>query len=171
MNFYSKRSQRATILSSYKFSGKDIPYSEYNLLVKDFLDFIACEIIDKGKIVVLPAGCGKLYIEGVKNMPKFDEQGKIMGLAPNWKETRKLWDENPEAKAESKFIYFFNEHTSGVRYHVTWQRGDLHTNRILYYFILSRTNKRKIAELVRNGKEYMLRNRKFKPVRHEVHQH
>lgn len=141
MQLKTKKSQRATILSSYKYSGRAIPYSEYYKLIDDFMKFIADEIVVHGKNVKLPAGCGRLFIMGKHIKPKF-EDGELVGMAPDWKRTMELWNKDAKAKKERKIVYFFNEHSNGVRYRVQWTKGLIGKTKEFYMFILSRPNKK-----------------------------
>jgi len=144
----------ANLRTSWRHSGMDIPYSEYNVLLKEFHKFIAAKILD-GEMVELPAGCGILYIGGIKVKIRTDENGEVKGLAPDWPSTHKLWNSNPEAKKERRMVYHFNEHTKGVRYRTTWWVSSI-PNISLYDFVFSRTNKREMAKRILNGKEYLI---------------
>lgn len=156
MNHRTRKSERATILSSYKHSGRKIPYTEYYKLINDYMQFIADEIIEHGKEVILPAGCGRLQMVGKQVKPTFLEDGNMVGLAPDWKSTYALWQADPEAKKKKKKIFFFNEHSNGIRYKIRWSKSKLGPFSRFYFFQLTRTNKRTLAANIKAGKEYMV---------------
>ena len=100
---------------------------------------------------------GSLQIVGRKVRPRVDEQGNVKGLAPNWAETKKLWDNDPKAKEEKQLVYCFNENTMGIRYKCLWSKKNVNTkNKGIYSFRLVRANKRKINQLANEGKEYLV---------------
>lgn len=113
-----------------------------------------------GDTIDLPANMGYMHIRGKKIIPRIDERGNLINLAPDWVTTKKLWSENPEAKAKKTLIYHFNEHTAGIRYRIEWNNGMCGVvNKILYSFQPSRENKRKAWKSIINGKEYYVKPR------------
>lgn len=122
-----------------------------------FNKFIVKKTLE-GKEVTLPAGLGTVYIFGTKTKPKFDENGKVKGLAPDWVRTKKLWEGNLQAKQSKKLVYCTNEHTGGIRYKFFWSKNRVWVlNKNLYSFQLARINKRSIMNLVKRGKEYIIK--------------
>lgn len=149
----------SNIKSSHKECEVKIPYPEYAEIIRGFMKFIMRAVFN-GETVELPARMGYISIKGKKVIPRFDENGEIVNLAPDWVKTGKLWKENPEAEKERRMIYHFNEHTAGVRYKITWDRSTTGAvNKMLYLFIPSRENKRTAWKSVLAGKEYYVKPR------------
>ena len=87
--------------------------------------------------------------------PKIDENGNITGLATDWKSTVALWNKNPEAKAIKERVFYFNEHTQGLRYCLRWSKKRVFvSNKEFYTFRLSFTNKKKFKNSILAGDEY-----------------
>lgn len=128
--------------------------SMYRLVLALFNQYLIKNVLD-GKEVSLPSRLGTLSIKGRKQKIEVDENGNIIGLAPDYKATREYWKKNPKAAKEKKLIYHMNYHTDQVRYKFYWSKKNvLVENKILYSLILSRANKRAAANLIKNGKDY-----------------
>jgi hypothetical protein len=99
---------------------------------------------------------GFLGVKGWRKIPRFDEDGNIVNLQRNQKATNELWEKDPEAKAQRKVIYHFNEHTNGYVYKVMWHKKNMIvTNKFKYRLLLSRKNKRTIPQILRNDGEFL----------------
>ena len=108
--------------------------------------------------MTLPARLGTLFIQGVKKSLKFNRDG-IPLLPPNWAATKRLWENNPEAKATKKIVYCLNEDTDGIVYKLHWSKNRVPIeNKIYYNFILTRNNKRAIHQQIKEGKEYLIKS-------------
>lgn len=126
----------------------------YLQITLGFIQFLMRKICD-GKDIKLPSELGILGVRGKKVKPRLDEQGNIVGLAPDWVGTKVLWDQNSEAKNQRQLLYHFNEHSAGFRYKVVWfKKGFKFKNKSVYSIKLSRANKRAISDLIKQGKEY-----------------
>lgn len=124
-------------------------------IAEDFNKFIFEKLLE-GHEVALPYRCGKMYFLGKKVKPTLDEKGNIKGLAPNWKETLKLWKDNPEAKQNGEAIYFFNEHTNGLRYRLHWTKKNVYIrHKDFYSFRLTRMNKHAFNQCLLENREYI----------------
>lgn len=125
----------------------------YLAVSQGFIKFIV-DLLVQGETIKLPERLGLLSYIGRKTRPRL-EDGKIKGLAPDWKNTLQLWKEDPKAKEEKKILYLFNERTNGVRYKMVWSKRHVFlSNKDFYTFVLSRDNKRKFYSELLNGKEY-----------------
>jgi hypothetical protein len=143
---------------SYKFykSNEENPIDAkiYMEIVLGFIKFMMNKVFE-GKDIKLQCELGIVGVRGKRQKPRLDENGEIVGLAPDWVGTKKLWDENPEAKAKRQILYHFNEHSAGVRYKVVWfKKGFKFRNKSIYSIRFSRKNKRTISNLIKGGKEY-----------------
>jgi hypothetical protein len=153
--------EKVNLRDSYRFyknnSENPVDIRIYLYILSGFMQFIAKKILD-GFYVELSGGksFGTLGIRGRKQKVLVDGEGNIKGAAVNWKATNELRASNPEAMANKEKIYFLNEHTNGYRYKVVWfQEGMKVTNKSLFYFKLSKPNKRRATALFKSGKEYL----------------
>lgn len=148
-----------TSYTQYKRECKDIVDIKTYLLISSLYIKFLMEKVIEGFEVTLPAMMGTLKIVGLQQKVRFDEDGKIIGLSPNWKKTMEFWNSNPQAKEEKKLIYNTNEHSSGIRYKFLWsKRRILTSNKTIYSLIMTRANKREVYHKVINGKEYLTCN-------------
>lgn len=120
-----------------KGSPYDITYNEYvevcSLFYKKVIDYL---LFNNGTWI-FPYGLGALHI--IKKKLKVTKDN----LPIDWKLTREY----------GKRIYHLNEHTSGFLYRFYWdKRNSKQTNRFLYIFDPSRSNKRRLAKLIKSGK-------------------
>jgi len=146
------------IRDSFKTYSKDsqnpLDIKEYVNIANLYNKFLIDKVLE-GEEVSLPYRLGSLSVRGKKQEVRF-EDGKIVGLAPDWVKTKKLWEEDAEAKNSKRLLYHTNEHTDGVRYKYNWSKNRvLVTNKTLYNFRLTRTNKRRLSDLVKNGKKFI----------------
>lgn len=141
----------------YKSLSKNpIKYELYIKIVKDFMLFLASELLNFGK-VLLPEKLGTIHILGISLKIKVKDN-VIKGLAPDWKSTKDLWAEDNEAKLAKTIIYHFNEESNGIRYSVKWDRKRvLLSNKFLYDFKLARKHKRALSKMIQNKKEYYVK--------------
>ena len=143
---------------SYKAESTDpVSEKEFLVLTSGYMTFLIKKILE-GEEVTLPAKMGTMFIQGKVKKLKFNKDG-VPILPPNWAETKKLWDRNPEAKATKKIVYCLNEETDGVVYKLNWSKNRVPIQNKLYYtFILSRANKRAIHNKIKQGKEYLIKS-------------
>src|SRR5688572_20196462 len=127
-----------------KYAEQPVDVKTYIKIALGFIKFLMLKVFE-GKDVKLPSELGILGIRGRKQKPRFDDNGNIVGLPPDWVGTKKYWEENPEARKQQKILYLFNEHTAGVRYKMVWfKKGFKFVNKSVYSIRLSRPNKRMI---------------------------
>ena len=148
------------IRSSYKRYSKEVEkpleLKPFISIANGYMQFLIDKVV-AGEEVTMPAKLGTLFIQGVKKKLAFNKDGVPM-LPPNWGETKKLWDKNPEAKATKKIVYCLNEETNGVVYKLHWSKNRVPIENKLYYnFILTRDNKRAIHKKIKQGKEYIIK--------------
>lgn len=126
----------------------------YLVLAAEYNKFLINKVLE-GKEVTLPSRMGTLSILGKEQKIKFDEEGKVSGLAPDWVKTKQLWERSPEAKKNKKLLYHTNAHTENVRYKYLWSKKNvLVENKTLYSLRLTRTNKRAVHQKILNGAQY-----------------
>lgn len=131
-----------------------VDIKNYLLITADYNKFLINKVLE-GEEVTLPARMGTLSIIGRKQSIKMKD-GKIVGLAPDWVKTKKLWESNPEAKKEKKLIYHTNTHTDNTRYKFLWSKCRvLVENKTLYSLRMTRDNKRAVHTKIKEGKQYI----------------
>ena len=138
-------------------SDNPINISQYVQIVNQFMKFLINRLFEKGQ-VSLPEKLGNLQIIGKKVKVKI-EDGQIKGLVPDWVKTKELWEKDAEAKKNKQLVYHFNEQTNGIRYRFFWSKNRvLVSNKTLFNIKMTRTNKRTLSQLVKNGKEYLIKD-------------
>ena len=134
-----------------------INISQYVQIINHFMKFLSTKLLITGEINI-PERLGKLSIFGKKVNVRI-EDGEIKGLAPDWVKTKELWDSDPIAKQNKQLVYHFNEETNGIRYKFSWSKNRvLVSNKTLYNLRMTRSNKRELSKLVREGKEYLVKD-------------
>ena len=138
-------------------SDNPINISQYVQIINHFMKFLSSKLLSTGEIII-PERLGKLSIFGKKVKIRI-EDGEIKGLAPDWVKTKELWDSDPIAKQNKQLVYHFNEETNGIRYKFAWSKNRvLVSNKTLYNLRMTRSNKRELSKLVREGREYLIKN-------------
>ena len=138
-------------------SANPINISQYVQIINHFMKFLITKLLITGEINI-PERLGKLSIFGKKVNVRI-EDGEIKGLAPDWVKTKQLWDSDTEAKENKQLVYHFNEETNGIRYKFSWSKNRvLVSNKTLYNLRMTRSNKRELSRLVKNNKEYLIKD-------------
>ena len=138
-------------------SANPINISQYVQITNHFMKFLITKLLTTGEINI-PERLGRLSIFGKKVNVRI-EDGEIKGLAPDWVKTKQLWDSDEEAKNNKQLVYHFNEETNGIRYKFSWSKNRvLVSNKTLYNLRMTRSNKRELSKLVREGKEYLIKD-------------
>lgn len=153
-NFYNTRDSYIV----YKNLSTDpININQYVQIINHFMKFLISKLFQTGEINI-PERLGKLNIIGKKVKVRI-EDGEIKGLAPDWVKTKELWNSDSVAKNNKQLVYHFNEETNGIRYKFFWSKNRvLVSNKTLYNLRMTRTNKRRLSSLVKEGKEYLIKN-------------
>lgn len=117
----------------YKKSSKKDKRQSMAVSLKDFArirrllgEGILRLLIDEERSLKLPYFMGEIRVTRKNTLFQYrkivDNKTKAY-LTPDWGETRKLWRENPEAKAKKTVVYLENEHTSGFRFGLYWRKS------------------------------------------------
>ena len=73
-------------------------------------------------------------------------------LAPDWKKTKELWENNQEAKEKKQLVFHFNEETNFTTYKIMWNPYGTNIKFCTFYkFELTRKNKRIVASNIKNN--------------------
>lgn len=147
------------ILASYDLYKESVeePVSKqtYVTLNRLFMKYMSAVLLETGE-VALPERLGKITVQGTKAKFRIENE-QIKGLPPDWQATKELWERNPEAKAQKRILFHFNEDTGGVRFKFLWNKTKVVTpNKRLYQIRLARPNKRLLAANIKAGKEYKI---------------
>lgn len=140
-----------------KHTNNPVSLAVYLDIVSQFSKYMINLLVDN-EYIRLPERVGVMYFGGKKTKPHINkENGNIEGLTPNWKETNKLWKKSPEAKEKKEIIFYFNEHTNGVRYKLFWSKKNVYIrNKDFYSFKLARANKKLFSKKINEGKEFIV---------------
>lgn len=167
----SKGKQLETFRTAYKnyykkkhhHSARKLSLGEYLKLMNSFAEFLM-ECVLEGERVYVPEKLGVVEIIGKKLTPKVTDEG-IDGLTVNWIETHKLWKTCDKCKEKNQKVYFFNEHSDGIRYRFMWSRVSmlLHT-KFLYTYLPNRKSKKLLFNKINEGKEYLILEGRYSPV-------
>jgi len=128
----------------------------YIEIASGFFKFLVQSMLD-GLHVKLPSKMGDIFVVGKKTKMKIGEDGEIKGFAPDWKETKKLWERCEECRLRKQFVYHLNEATNGVRYRLHWSKKvAMAENKSLYSLQFTRSNRRTASANIQGGKEYIV---------------
>ena len=122
----------------------DLEYSEYVDIATEFYKTIMDHILLKAGTFYMPYGLGDVYV--VKAKLKLEN---IDHKQLDWKTTNEV----------GKRVYHLNEHSSGYKYLFQWEKFKSRIKKLyLYRFQLTRTNKRRLAQLIKSGEyDYYLK--------------
>lgn len=100
----------------------------------------------------LPERMGDLYI--LKTfMFLTSKEGKKKRLPIDWNATKKLWEENEQAKEKKLLIKHLNKHTDGYLIRVKYDKKTAnYKNKVIYNFKLNRKFTRELSAAVKNPK-------------------
>lgn len=157
MSRYNHKNIRDSYSKYLDIADNPVDIKTYANINKKYNKFLIDKALD-GHVVTLPARMGTLNIQGKYQEIKIID-GKIHGLAPNWAETKKLWDRNAEAKERKQIVYCTNADTDGIRYKWVWSKLNiLVENKKVYSLILTRENKRSVYAKIKEGfKNYIVK--------------
>lgn len=98
---------------------------------------------------ILPSRLGIICIRKNKPELRIDDNGNLINKMPiNWKETRKLWRENPEAREQKKTIRFHNSHSNQYVGKFVWKTKQSNfKNKSAYCFKPCRTATQNLAKI------------------------
>lgn len=115
----------------------EVDYATFRGIVTDYFKHIRDGIIEDGQTFKIPCRLGTLSI--VKHKPK---QWNGESLRIDFKTSQDL----------GKIIYHLNEHSGGFKYRFHWSKiATTIPNKIQYQLIVTRENKRRLAQIIKNG--------------------
>lgn len=120
---------------------KEVPYFVFKNVLDKFNEAIKESLLDRSEVIKLPYGLGFLAI--VKYRPKTYT-------------SKSLSIDYKTSKDENKLIYHLNEHSNGYKYRLYWSKlPRTFPDRYRYTLKLIRCNKRYLAQLIFNHKDYI----------------
>lgn len=113
-----------------------VDYKTFRGIINDYFKYLRDELIENGKEIKLPCRLGTLSI--VKHKPK-EYSGRSLRI------------DYAESKKYNKVIYHLNDHTGGYKYRFYWNKHNMLTkNKTMYQLIMTRDNKRHLAQILKN---------------------
>lgn len=113
-----------------------VEYRVFRDIINDYFKYLRDELIENGKEIKLPCRLGTLSI--VKHKPK-EYSGRSLRI------------DYAESKKYNKVIYHLNDHTGGYKYRFYWNKHNMLTkNKTMYQLIMTRDNKRHLAQILKN---------------------
>jgi len=131
----------------------NITASEFSSICKDFNKRVSNLIIYENFSFLLPFRMGRIRIRKYKPKTYIQEDGSLdkSRLRPDWKATKKLWEQNPKAKEDKKLVFHLNDHTNGYQHRWFWEKLTSNVkNNSAYSFLPSRNNKRTLATVLKD---------------------
>lgn len=149
--FKEKVDNRIKIYTKSKYN---ISAGVYYNVVSDINKLLGEEIVYDGLELTLPCRMGIIGLKKVKrNLWIHKGTGKAAGYPVNLKETKDLWDSDPEAKAAKRYVFFMNEHTNQNLYKVWYDRKPaVFTYKRVYRFKTCRYLNRELAKVLKDNK-------------------
>jgi hypothetical protein len=152
------------IVDIYKFYKKNqiekglpvIDESVFRKILKYHNSEICKSIVENSDEFRMPYRLGYIRIRKYKTRLKLDADGKLITshLKPDWKATKELWRNNEEAKENKKIVYHTNKHTGSFYFKWFWDKRTCNIrNSSVYSILMSRANKRSIAQAVKNNEK------------------
>lgn len=119
----------------------EVPYVRFKRVLEAFNGIVREELLERSEGFKMPYGLG--YLRIVKYLPKrFTKEH----LSKDYK----------SSKEEGKPIYHLNEHSDGYKYRLYWSRiPQTFPDRYRYQIKMVRENKRHLAQLIFNHKDYI----------------
>lgn len=141
-----KNKQSYTIADIYKAycsenNAENMPYFRFKRILDSFNKLIQQEILERSEGFKMPLGMG--YIRIGKYKPK--------SYTP-----KSLSVDYKSSKEEGFTVYHLNEHSCGYKYRLYWSKvPKTFPDRYKYQLMLTRENKRHLAQLIFNKQDYI----------------
>lgn len=131
-----------------------ITRSVFGQIIKEFNVHVRDRVSTKGAEYTFPYRIGKLELRKLKTEVKIDDQGNIVNNLPiNWRDTRKLWEENAQAREKKTKIRYTNEHTEGYTFRIFYKTSKANfKNKSIYKMKVNRTLKRQLSSSIFAGR-------------------
>lgn len=149
--FKEKVDNRIKVYTKSKYN---ITAGQYNTIVEAINKLVGEEIVYDGLELTLPCRLGVIGLKKRKHKLWIDKPtGRAAGYPVNLKETKDLWDRDPQAKAKKQYVFFTNEHTNQNMYRISYDRKNAHfTYKKVYRFKPCRYLNRELAKVLKDNK-------------------
>ena len=136
-----KNKQSYTFYDMYCTMPLEVPYLTYKRVLDTMCSVILDHVFNRSEGFKMPYGLG--FIQIVKYEPK---ELNAQSLSVDYKASKEL----------NKTIYHLNEHSDGNKFRLYWSKlPQTFPDRYKYSLTLVRANKRKLAQLIFNRKDYI----------------
>lgn len=154
LNLADKHNISSTYDMYKKNTSNPVSLQRYKQIIADYNKFMLNKVI-QGDEIRLPCKMGSLMIRGRKQTIRCSKEGRPLGLAPDWRNTKKLWESDPDAKKRKQLVYYMNDHTDNIRYKFYWSKNTVFLeNKMLYSLRMTKANKMSVFNSILEGKEY-----------------
>jgi hypothetical protein len=142
-SFKEKKGRSVVIHTDSKYN---VDPKLYGNILKDFNKAIMSEILYDNFEYTLPSMLGELSIK------KYTKSTlEIAKLPIDWKETKSMWEEDPETREQKKLIRQLNDHTNGQIFRFKYNKKKArYKNKSVYKFLACRTAKRELATALKD---------------------
>lgn len=152
-NFYKNNLIKVESLAGGMTLGSyDITQTLYNSILTDINNSIFDMVIKDNFEFKIPCQLGLFSVKQKKMVIKLDEKGELVTkyMAPDWKGTKILWQNDPEAAKAKVILYHTNEHTNNNKMYYEWSKKKSFTMGIkAYYFTACREKKRYLNQCLK----------------------
>jgi hypothetical protein len=144
-------------LDYYKFYKNNykntVDISTFRKVIKDLNTAIRHEIVDNNYDYKLPKRLGIITVRKFKKKIKTAPNKRVgYNLAPDWKATKKLWEEDEEARKNKILIRHENRHSNGFTFHIRYTKSIANfKNKSIYRFKPTRTMQRELANNIKEN--------------------
>lgn len=131
----------------------NISAKEFGEIVKEYNGFIRDSLSKRGNAYNMPCKFGIVELKKNKAEVTINDDGTIKNTLPvNWQETRKLWNDNPDALARRIKIKFVNTHSDGYTFKFIYLRSRaVYTHKSIYRLKFNRLLKRQLSKSIFNN--------------------
>ena len=135
----------------YKNNGGTLSRLAFGNILKSINLKLADKILE-GYSFKMPSRMGILAVTRKKEFVGFKDGKAITNRPIDYYSTIKLWNENPEAKAQGKLVRFLNKHTNGWIYKIAYNKYYAnYKNKSVYSLQINRKIKRQLAKNIFSG--------------------
>lgn len=138
---------------TYKNTKHDIDYKTYSTVLDDILIGVANAIIYKMYDLKLPHNLGRIITRKYKPKMYYKDNGEAFVKRPiDWKSTKKMWEQYPEAAERKQLVYYLNDHSNGYVFTFIYRkRGCAFHNKLYYAVQVNRRIKRSVKDQIKLG--------------------
>lgn len=122
-------------------------YSTYSKVVNMCNKLLTDAVLEDACTITLPVRFGTLGVRKTKMSTAFNK------MPVDWNATKKLWEENPEAKANKTLVKHLNEDRKGYIYKIHWSKKGMNAHgHKLYKFKPAKHFRKRLPEILKNNK-------------------